>query len=402
MKPRKPVSRLVNPSILRQLGRGLLRRLLEPFRDFLEKKGIDLPPEVKKRKDYDFGTLSKALLDDDDRPQELLHALEAVGKMSDIHGAEILKRDLSVAGADGEESPKKIVPADLALQAYLDHPELFESASMEKQVVDIRRYKCFVPVEGVDITKARFEPEVMAAVEREIGHFFGDEENGCQIIPSREAANVRWFVIIHGGRKHRQPIFKKGDHQHIEFEPENDDVVRINTATGEVWIHAKLKSEFDSYRKIFGKHILGNPEAFKPAERIFTLEPLRTLGEKSLKFDDIAGCPMKSASLKYVEVLADKHNGLIHRISCKNDLFACTDAAGSFIPAGLIISARFEIKFHGSKKTTKLKVALPANADYERDSDSDWVDEWLKRRFRAKSFQPRKKEIPDEPLDPAA
>lgn len=130
MKPRKPVSRLVNPSILRQLGRGLLRRLLEPFGDFLGKKGIALPPEVKKRKDYDFGVLSQALLDDEERPQELLNALEAVGKMSDIHGAEILKRDLAVAGSNGDEPPKKIVPADLALQAYLDHPELFTFGSM--------------------------------------------------------------------------------------------------------------------------------------------------------------------------------------------------------------------------------------------------------------------------------
>jgi hypothetical protein len=387
MKPRKPVSRLVNPSVLRLLGRGLLRRLLEPFSEFLGKKGIALPPEVKKRKDYDFSALSKALLDDEERPQKLLNALEAVGKMADIHGAEILKREMVASNTNGQEPLQKVVPADLALQAYLDHPELFESASLEKQVVDVRRYKCFVPADGIDILSARFDPGVIALVEREIGKFFGDEEKGCEIIPSGEAANVRWFIIIHGGRKHRQPVYENGNRKHIDFEPENDDVVRINTATGEMWIHAKLKSEFETYRRVFGKHLLQNQEAFKRAERIFTLEPLRTLGERALKFDDIAGCPMKSATLKYVEVLADKNHGLIHRISCKNDLFACNDPHGNFIPAGLIVSARVEIKFYGSRKTTKLKIALPASADYERDSDSDWVDEWLKRRFRANSVR---------------
>jgi len=195
MKPRKPVSRLVNPSILRQLDRCLLRRLLEPSIEFLNKKGICLPPEMKKRKDYDFSKLSKALLDDDERPQELLHALEAVGKMSDIHGAEILKRDLPALGPNGDTPLKKMVTADLALHAYLDFPDIFESASLEKQVVDVRRYKCFVPANGVDISTACFEYHIMSDIEHELGALFGDKENGCDIIPSQATANVRFFWI---------------------------------------------------------------------------------------------------------------------------------------------------------------------------------------------------------------
>ena len=84
MKPRKPISRLTNPKVLRQVDRGLLRRLLEKFSDFMQRRQIDLPPATKKRGDYDFTKLSKALLEDDERPDQLLIALEAVGTMADV------------------------------------------------------------------------------------------------------------------------------------------------------------------------------------------------------------------------------------------------------------------------------------------------------------------------------
>jgi hypothetical protein len=385
MKARKPVSRLVSPSILSQLSRPLLRRLLAPHIKFLEAHGVQLPPEQKKRKDYDFTALAKALLDADDRPPALLHALEAIGKMSDIHGAELLSRDIRLTPeAASAIRLRRAAPADLALYAFLDHRAIFDQALLEKQVVDTRRYKCFVPGARFDFSEARFTQAAFSAIEREIGHSLGDEEEGCQIIPSSATPNARWFIIMHGGRTQRLGIWRgKSDRPRIDVELENDHVVRFNMATGEMWIHAKVKSEFEAYRKSFGRHLLGSEDAFGSATRIYNLQALRTRGQAAMRVDDLPDCPIESIRLLYVEVLADTTNRLAYRLSCKNDLYRCLDASGSFIPNGLIVAARFEVRFRGSRKRTTVKVNLPASADYERDSDAEWIDAWLKKRFSA-------------------
>lgn len=385
MKARKPISRLVNPSILSQLSRPLLRSLLGPYSAFLNARGIALPPEARKRKDYDFTKLAKALLDAEDRPPALLHALEAIGKMSDIHGAEILSRDIELTPEQTARMRlRRAVPADVALYAFLEHREIFDQALLEKQVVDTRRYRCFVAGDRFDFSEARFTEAAFAAIERDIGRSLGDEEGGCQIIPSSATPNARWFIIMHGGRTQRLGLWRsKSDRPRIDVELENDHVVRFNMATGEMWIHAKVKSEFEAYRKSFGRHLLGSEDAFTRATRVYDLGALRTRGRAALEVDDIPDCPIESIKLVYVEVLADPVNRLSYRLSCKNDLFRCLGAEGRFIPDGLIVAARFEVRFHGSRKRTTVKVNLPAGADYERDSDAEWIDTWLRRRFSA-------------------
>lgn len=41
------------------------------------------------------------------------------------------------------------------------------------------------------------------------------------------------------------------------------------------------------------------------------------------------------------------------------------------------------VKYEGSTKRTIVKIRLPSDADYERDSDSEWIETWLeKQKFR--------------------
>lgn len=386
MKPRKPISRLTNPKILRQIDRGLLRRLLEKFTGFLGACGIELPPATKKRGDYDFKKLSSALLDDERRPEDLLLALESVGTMADVHGEEILRRTLTQEG--GEPLPEgPAVPADIALMAYLETPDAFASALMEKQVVDTRSYRCFVPSPATDIARADFSPERMMAIEKDLSGFFGDPEDGCEIIPSGGSGSVRWYIVIHGGKRRREAIFEKGKREHVEFNPETDDVVRVNAATGEMWIHAKTKRESDAYRETFGKNLLGDAGAFVHPGSIFTLEPLRAAGLESLRTDDIEGCPIKGIELRQVEVLLDHANQTVLKLASKNSIFENIERFGGFPPTGLVQAAKFVVEFKGSGKRNTVKIRLPATADYERDSDSEWIEAWLeKRKFRVDPY----------------
>ena len=381
MKPRKPISRLTNPKILRQIDRGLLRCLLERFSDFLRKREIELPPATKKRGDYDFTKLSKALLDDDDRPDQLLLALEAVGTMADVHGREILLRNL--LRERGQQAPDRdVVTADLALRSYLEDRQVFDSALMEKRVVDTRRYRCFIPAPGIEIQTADFSDAKMTSIEQDLSEFFRQPEGGCEIIPSGQSSRVRWFIIIHGGKRRREPTFEKGKRTHVEYYPETDDVVRI-TANGDLWIHAKTKSESEAYRKSFGRHLLATEEAFITPDRLFTLQPLRTRGPASLFTTDIEGCPIKSIELREVEILLDPNNQTTWRMSSKNSIFASLERFGGIPDAGEIRSAKFVVEYKDIAKRTIVKIKKPADADYERDSDSEWIEAWLeKRKFR--------------------
>lgn len=382
MKPRKPISLLTNPKILRQIDRGLLRCLLEKFSDFLRKREIELPPATKKRGDYDFTKLSKALLDDDDRPDQLLLALEAVGTMADVHGREILHRNL--VRESGETAPgDDVVTADLALRAYLEDRPIFDLALMEKRVVDTRRYRCFTPAPGIKIQTADFSETKRAAIEKELSEFFRHPEGGCEIIPSGQSSRVRWFIIIHGGRRRREPTFEKGKRTHVEYYPETDDVVRINTANGDLWIHAKTKAESEAYRKSFGRHLLAMEEAFIMPDRLFTLQPLRKHGPTSLETTDIEDCPIKSIELREVEILLDANNQTTWKMSSRNNIFASLERFGGIPDAGQIRSAKFVVEYKDIAKRTIVKIKLPADADYERDSDSEWIEAWLeKRKFR--------------------
>ena len=382
MKPRKPISRLTKPSILRALDRSLLRRLLEKFSDYLTPLGIVPPPdEKKKRGGYDFKPLAAALLDEENRPDELVDALEAIGMLSDHHGVEVLHRVSKEFNLNTDTGEEKL-DADFALKAYLDTPHVFYSALSDKRAVDTKRYRCFTLQTGFSANPANLTDANLKVLEERFSKWFKSERRGkgCEIISGQDNADARWFVISHGGTKRRTPTFDDNKKDHAVFRPENGDVLRMRRRGKEIWINSATASEADEYRKAFGLILCGNENSYQRAKDYFDLEPLRKKGRKALEVAHIDGCPISSIGLREIQVTTNKKNGGKWIVRANNDVFIEIDRVGGFPAAGEIYSAKFDVFFVGNPKPVAVKITLPAEASYERDGQSVWIDLWLENQ----------------------
>jgi hypothetical protein len=382
MKPRKPISRLTKLSILRALDRTLLRRLLAKFSDYLTSLGIALPPEEKKKRGgYNFKPLAAALLDEDNRPDDLVDALEAIGMLSDYHGVEVLHRVAKEFDEVDKLGSAKL-DADFALKAYLDAPTVFYSALSDKRAVDTKRYRCFTLQSGFSAHTANLTDDNVKALEERFSKWFLSERRGkgCEIIAGADKADARWFVISHGGTKRRTPTFDDNKKDHAVFRPENGDVLRLRRRGREIWINSATASEADEYRKAFGLVLCGNESAFQRAKDYFDLDPLRKKGRRALEVAHIEGCPIVGIVLREIQLTTDKKNGGRWIVRANNDAFIEIDRVGGFPDTGEIYSAKFDVLFDGNPKPVAVKITLPAEASYERDGHSVWIDLWLENQ----------------------
>ncbi len=382
MKPRKPISRLTRPSILRVLDRPLLRRLLEKFSDYLTPLGITLPPdERKKRGGYDFKPLTAALLDEENRPEELVDALEAIGTLSDHHGVEVLHRVAREFNMVDKLGAMKL-DADFALKAYLDAPVVFFSALSDKRAVDTKRYRCFTLQGGFSADTARLTDEAIKSLELRFSGWFKSARRGtgCEIISGKDDNAARWFVISHGGTKRRTATFDENKKKHVVFRPESGDVLRLRKHGRELWINSSTTSEADEYRKAFGKILCGSEDAYQRAKDYFTLEPLRSKKRKALETAHIPQCPIWKIGLREIQITTNKKNAGKWIVRANNDAFAEIDTVGGLPSAGEISSAKFDVFLNGCPKPVAVKVSLPSDASYERDGQSVWIDVWLENQ----------------------
>jgi hypothetical protein len=361
------------------MSRFSLRRILEPHIGFLKEREIDLPPLEIKRGNYDFNKLSKTLMTDPQRPQQLMLALDRIGAMSDPHGAEILHRQLE---KQGKPVPHDIADHDLAATAYLEQPKLFSVALQQKQLVDTRKFRCFRALRDADLSSPKFDDPTMRAMETALSEWFKSSRRGegCEIIPAEPIDNCVWFMVIHGGTKRRTATFNNKAKGIAEFHPEQDDVLRLDLTNRRIWVHANAPSEVDLYRREIGRFIFGDETTFEKELNLYTLEPLRQLGRKALLTTDIEGCPVESIELREISMVVDPDNGGVWKISCENDLFDIIESGVPIPNRGFIKSARFRVKFHDMRETARVGILLPATAEYENDGHSEWIEAWLKKR----------------------
>lgn len=354
-------------------------RLLEPHKEFLKGTQIDLPPVERKKGNYDFNKLSKTLLTDPKRPDQLLLALDQIGIMSDPHGAEILHRRLE---KKGQKVPSDVSDYDLAAAAFLSDPALFSVALQQKRLVDTRKFRCFRACREADISSPKLDDSTMAAMERSLSNWFkgSRRSEGCEIIPAEPIDDCLWFIVIHGGTKRKTATFENRAKGVAEFHPEQDDVVRIDLANRRIWVHANAPSEVDLYRREVGRFIFGDEKTFEKELNLYTLEPLRRLGRRALRTTDIDGCPIESIELREICMVVDSDNGGLWKASSENDLFDIIESGVAIPQRGFIKSAKFRVKFDDMRESARVGIALPATADYENDGHSDWIEAWLRKR----------------------
>jgi hypothetical protein len=146
---------------------------------------------------------------------------------------------------------------------------------------------------------------------------------------------------------------------------------------GELRVHAASKDEKEVYRRQFGL-LLADDEHYFPGTAKYTLEPLRASGTDSLVCHDVEG--IKSVRLREVQLLWGGPHGEVE-IHKAGDLFAALKARGRALPvAPLLQRAVFQIQFHDSLRPRSVTIRVPNVAQFVRDGDSVYVEEWLQRR----------------------
>src|SRR5438067_6845359 len=82
--------RFNKPQVLKQIGRELLARFLETFKEDFEMKGLALPPPELPDLAY-FAALARLLMCPEGLPDRLNEALFAIDEMASPTGQELLK-----------------------------------------------------------------------------------------------------------------------------------------------------------------------------------------------------------------------------------------------------------------------------------------------------------------------
>ena len=141
-------------------------------------------------------------------------------------------------------------------------------------------------------------------------------------------------------------------------------------------VNAETKGERDLYRRTLGNLVFGKANYFGEGD-VFTLAPIRAVGPNILKWDDIEGLK-RVRLLEVVRVIG----GDPARIDIKrsSDLFK---ALGTHwqeaLARGKITSAKFGFLFDDSSRERGVHIRLDS-ARYDRDSDAERVEAWLRER----------------------
>lgn len=131
--------RFTNTKTLRGLGRPLLGRFLDKFRDGLTAKGVALPTESLEDDDY-FAALARIFLSPNDQPDDMIEALYAVVEMANDKGAERLQKGV----AEKELSlvfDEKSSYLDIAMQVWLADAELVTEKHSEHRLAVLTSFQ---------------------------------------------------------------------------------------------------------------------------------------------------------------------------------------------------------------------------------------------------------------------
>lgn len=361
---------------LKAIHQHSLLAFLKPHEAFFTAKGLVLPTEGAQ--DFDYQALTSLFISTDDLPQDLIEALYQVNEMATPEGMQdILER---CDGAEVElflqEDP---APTDVAVQAWLQAPEIFERAHNEYQLDRPRSFESFFNPDSQNISPIKVpSPDKLKSMESALTEWFSRRHCGetVTILPFERDGSL-WFLIRRGEPIKRQGAVLDGKSSSVVYRPEKHDVLVYTPALAELRISPVTKKERELYLRVFGKHLFENDQFFSERGK-YTLEPLRRDGEDSLVCSDIEG--LDDIVLQEVRIRwGQQHKEFETRRA--EDLFAAYKAREMELPKyAPLILAKFKVTFANTKKTRVLVICPPNRINIKRHDDSTLLDAWMAKR----------------------
>jgi hypothetical protein len=370
--------RFSSPSILKAIAPDRLLYFLEPYRPFLQGRGLSLPPlNSGCRPEYEK-LIGVFMAPDDSTPKELIDALFFVDEMATEKGMEDLLdacREVKLSLDTHED----VSPADVAVQVWLRDPDLLERKHAEQFLYKPRSFEYFQTDQLNPPPFRHPSPATLAALEQSLNEWFVQRKRGRTAkVFVYDKPEAIWFMVRHGEPFKREESVEGTEPSSVSFRPLRHDVLVYDPEHGELRINAQLTGEKELYRTQFGKHLFGREDFFPNAEK-YTLDPIRKDGEKCVICQDIAG--IEWVVLREVHFAwGGPHSE--YEIRKANNLFeALRNRGNRTLPATpRLTRAIFLMKFRDAKRPRSITIRPPNVALFMRDEDSVLVEEWFKKR----------------------
>ena len=363
-----------HPDLLKQFQPALLTQVLKTAAGFLDMRGFRIPDAVDGKIDYLSlaGILSEP---DDGIPGDLIEALHVISELGIDEQFEEL---LEMATGLGLTVSDDMTAADLAASIWLNNRSLLERKEREGTLERRKKYHSFRgrnPMLKIDVADL---PSDFSGLEADLDDYFRKKKNGsgCRIIARSTGGEMR-FLVQHGQQIRREPTRNGRESTVTIFRPERTDIVILDPVYRELRINANSTRDLRKLKDLFGLHLLQDSEAFV-YEAKYSLEPLRTQREDSLRCRDVDGI----AAVRVTEVELDYGGENNHiRIEKAKDIFKALAAA----PAGaesepLYRKAVFSLTLEGEKRPRAVSVRAGNTAAYRRGEEAAVIENWMRAR----------------------
>jgi hypothetical protein len=366
----------VRPDGLKRIANIHLIALLEPWREYFAERNFEFPTHPDQ--DFPHDDLAKILLTyDPDMPHELMNGLYYIDEAA---SDETLEDLLERAAEEGIEiAPNaKSTSADIAVQIYLADRTILEDRAVKAIAFDKTAFRYYPGREDNGRDLPTMTDDHLARIAAILDPWFESKHRGrgTRVFLFHRDAKF-WLVIRHG-----KPAVREGKHEEngeagvAFYQPQKHDVVIYDASLDLLGINAESKGEKDLYRQTLGDVVFGDVRYFGDGD-VFTLAPIRSVGPEILNCEDIEGVT-RVRLLEVVRIIPGEASRI--DIQKSSDLFRSLGARWEeALQRGRITSAKFGFLFEDSSRERSVHIRLDS-ARYDRDSDSERVESWLRER----------------------
>jgi hypothetical protein len=371
--PRK----FADPDRLRGIAPARLEAFMAPWRGYLLDRSFEFPTSTLIEIDY-AGLADILMRPDAATPGDMVDALYYVQETASAEDMDQLLAVVRARGLVVTDDPAA-TPIDLAIDVWRVAPEVVRAHHAEAIAMRQQNFEYFGPSQPVRGAFPGIDAELRQRLESEFDDWFESHRRGrgCRMFVIRHSP-MTWILVRHGQPMRREASQKDDGGVGTEFyRPQRHDVLIYDERSGDVGVHASTKGERNLYLRTLGRHLFSGEEHFPPAGR-FTLDPLIADGSQALNVEDVDG-------IKGVRLVEYRRywGGVYRETETRKaeDIFAAlADRNIRNLAGGRLNSATFKVAFEDSEKERSVTIRPPGIARYERNDDSELIEQWLRRR----------------------
>lgn len=274
----------------------------------------------------------------------------------------------------------KVSPSDIAVQVWLQYPDLLREQHAGAYAVRQKSFTYFARQGGGPRPFPHPTPATLKRLEAELDEWFDEHKRGrgCRVFVFDQSSKI--LIVVRHGLPFRREGSRREGKSAIEFyRPEIHDVLLYDPEFDElgVHVHSRTLGERKLYLETIGFHFFGDRRYFPTSDR-FTLTPLVERGPAALACEDVPGLE----SIRLVEFQRFWGGAQKEKETREaTDIFAiCGEGRRTSLVGGELKRATFTVKMRDELKPRKVTIRPPNIAVYDRDSDSELVEIWLRRQ----------------------